>query len=38
MEKSKKEIAKSMIKDKMDIEVVSKYTSLSLEELSQLDM
>ena len=38
MEKSKKEIAKSMIKDKMDIGVVSKYTSLSLEELSQLDM
>ena len=32
------EIAKSMIKDKMDIGVVSKYTSLSLEELSQLDM
>lgn len=33
---TKKEIAKSMLKDKIDVEMIAKYTGLSIEEINNL--
>ncbi len=36
MKYEKIEIAKSMLKDNVDIEIISKYTNLTIEELEKL--
>ena len=34
---TKKEIAKAMLQDKVDINIISKYTNLSIEEIKELE-